>query len=351
MGDFSSWSLNLGQWRGVRVRLHASFLLFGVLVLYVCTRASVAAPLSLSFGLLAILLVSVLIHELGHAYAAFRVGGSVDQVVLGPLGGLAAPHVPHEPLLELVTALAGPAASLLVCLLTAPVLSVFFAESPGSILFNPLEPTTDLTTGPGLVVVTLKLTLWVNWLLALVNLLPAFPFDGGRALRALFWRAFDFRTSVLIVAYYAKLVAIGLAIIAFWKYKEILTPVAGSLLPAGIPMLILAILLYFSAQQESNRLEQSEADESLDAYDFSQGYTSLERTFEPPHRGPGPLRRWLAHRRETRRVRELQQEREEEAQFDIILARIHEIGMEGLSAPERALLERVSARYRNRQQS
>ncbi len=341
MGDFSSWSLNLGQWRGVRVRLHAFFLLFGVFTLYLSTRGG-AGMLELGVESLIVLFFSVLVHEIGHAYAAYRVGGGAEQIVIGPWGGLTVPHVPHEPLHEFITAIAGPVVSLMVCLATVPALFALH-EDPLGILLSPLEPPL-LVDGAAI----LKLVLWVNWLLTLVNLLPAFPFDGGRALRSIFWRAFDYRTSVLIVAYYAMVVAGGLALIACLNYKDFF---ASKPMPVGIPLLLLSIFLFFSAQQEKARLEEREVDDGVSGYDFSQGYTSLERNFDQPHRGPGPIRRWLAHRRQLRRAREQQIEREEESQIDSILARLHEIGRDGLSAKERALLERVSARYRNRQQS
>jgi stage IV sporulation protein FB len=63
------------------------------------------------------------------------------------------------------------------------------------------------------------------------------------------------------------------------------------------------------------------------------------------------MRQWLQNRREMRRRKRLWQEQEEERQVDSILLRLHEVGLEGLSAKERALLNRVSARYRNRQGS
>src|SRR5215216_5392541 len=121
MRDFAAWSLGFGQWRGIQVRLHAIFLLFGVLTLYVSTRGP--GPGMAGYGLLslAILLLSVLAHEIGHCYAATQVGGSSDQIVLAPWGGLAFPRVPREPQHELVTALAGPLVNLSIWFVILPV--------------------------------------------------------------------------------------------------------------------------------------------------------------------------------------------------------------------------------------
>ena len=84
-------------------------------------------------------------------------------------------------------------------------------------------------------------------------------------------------------------------------------------------------------------------------YDFSQGYTSLERTTrEDSEESSSAITRWMEQRREARQRRQQEIEAEDERQVDSILARLHDVGIEGLSPDERALLQRVSARYRGR---
>ena len=126
---------------------------------------------------------------------------------------------------------------------------------------------------------------------------------------------------------------------------------SATILPSWVPLSMLAIVVYFSAQHEAAHADDSEWDEELFSYDFSQGYTSLERTSEPRGRPKSSVQRWLHTRRELHRRRRESQEQEEERQVDEILLRLHEAGMAGLSAKERALLNRVSQRYRNRQRS
>ncbi len=344
MGDFAAWSLGLGGVWGVRLRLHIFFLLFGVQAVYLASLAKERGMVLYAAACLLILLVSVLLHEAGHCWTAFKVGGYADHVVVWPLGGLHPPHVPHDPQLELLTALAGPVVNAMVMLLIAPFLLVAGEDLSG--LFVPLAPA-GLTEGQPLIV-GFKLVFWINWLLLLVNLLPAFPFDGGRLLRSLLWSQFGYRTAVFWLTRTAMVAALGMCLIAWWM-KDIYTT---ALVPAWVPLLLFAIFLWFGAQQEEARLENKAIDDEFFGYDFSQGYTSLEQDASRPRSaGPGPIRRWLAQRRTARQKKQEAVAREEEQQVDAILARLHAGGLQHLTPQERAILDRVSARYRNRQQS
>ena len=339
----SSWSLHIGRWRGVPIRLHAMFVGVAVLALFLST--SRPGQEAAGYGLMgiAVLLASVLAHELGHCFAAARAGGHPEQIVLGPLGGLAPMQLPREPHGELITALAGPVVNFAILLLVMPILIVARVDLVS--LISPLQPT-DLLEGAWWAVL-LKLTFWVNWLLLIVNLLPAFPLDGGRVLRAVVWPALDFRNANLVATRATKLTAIAICLLA-WVLRDDAS-VTG--LPIWVVLLLFAAWIYFSAQHETARQEEGEWDNDLYSYDFSQGYTSLERASDPSRRAGSSMRRWLENRRELRRRRRQSQEQDEERQVDDILMRLHESGMQNLSAKERALLNRVSARYRNRQRN
>jgi Zn-dependent protease len=343
MSDSPRWSLWFGRLRRVHVRFHALFVVVAVFTLFLST--SRPGQEAIGYGALAvgILFASVLLHEAGHCYAALRAGGTADRVVIGPLGGLAHPEVPREPVAELVTALAGPAVNLAIVLVTLPLLPALeIALLP---LLSPLQPG-GLIQGPWWVV-ALKLTFWINWLLVIVNLLPAFPLDGARVLRGLLCPALDYRGASTVAVRTSKLTALGVCILAWLLRAE----QSAAVLPTWVPLVLFAIFVYASASAEASRLEENDWDEELFSYDFSQGYTSLERTMDPPRKSTGSMRRWLENRREMRRRKRQWVEQEEERQVDAILIRLHEKGMSGLTAKERALLERVSARYRNRQQS
>ncbi|HEX3869942.1 MAG TPA: site-2 protease family protein, partial [Pirellulales bacterium] len=182
---------------------------------------------------------------------------------------------------------------------------------------------------------------WMNFILAWVNLLPAFPLDGSRFLRALLWPRYGYRSAVSLVVGAAKIVAFLMFVAGVSVYN--------SYPFATLPLLLASVFLFFAAKQEAERLNDSEPSEASFNYDFSQGYTSLERQLQGRSREPGPVRRWLEKRREERARRQQLLEQDEERRVDEILARLHTCGRDGLSAEDRALLDRVSARYRGRQ--
>jgi stage IV sporulation protein FB len=337
MRDLLSWNLSLGRWGGVQVRLHVFFLLFAAVALHLSSQANNDNLLWETSAVLAILFLSVLAHELGHCVAARRVGGAAEQILLWPLGGLTQVHVSHEPQSEWLTAGAGLAVNLGVCLVVAPVLIV--NQGHLAALLNPLLPPVaeELTW-----LNACEWVFWVNWLLALVNLLPALPFDGGRVLRAWLWMHHEFRYGVVLAARVAQVTAIVLFILAALLARS------SEYSFASLPFTLIGILLFFGAKQEIDRLYDAETEDALFGYDFSQGYTSLEKT-APPRKPPaGPLRKWLDERRANKLRRQQQLEADEERRVDEVLLRLHQFGMHNLSEEERALLNRVSARYRNR---
>jgi len=167
-----SWSWKLGRVAGIDVYVHATFLiLLGWVALaeYLPTRSVAAA----ADGLLFILTVFgvVVLHELGHATMARRFGVRTRDITLLPIGGVARlERMPDYPPHELLVALAGPAVNVALAAILYVVLAV-----PG------VSPFDRVSMMGGSFLVRL---FWVNVSLALFNLLPAFPMDGGRVFRA-----------------------------------------------------------------------------------------------------------------------------------------------------------------------
>ncbi len=341
MRESGSWTVSLGRWSGLDVRLHASLLVCAVITVYLCSQTEVTYVAEYSLLGLAILLASALLHEVGHLWAAVQLGGRAECIVLGPLGGLALPAVPPDPKREVLVALAGPAVNLFIVLLVAPPL-VIAGVSLGDLMLSPLNPR-DLFEGETWLV-GMRLTCWINCLL-LLNLFPAYPLDGGHALAAVLRPAFGRRAAMLIVGSSAMLAAVGFLLMA------LLLPQDTRLVPSWLPLSLFAIFLFFSAKQQMESWRPTEADETVLGYDFSEGYTSLERSTEMPQATAGLLTRWIEQRRANRQRRLAEVEADEERRVDDVLARLNEVGMEALAADERRLLERVSKRYRQRLES
>ena len=170
------WSWKIGRIGGIDLRVHATFfflLAWLALVYYRSSGTVVGATRGVLFTLA--LFASVVLHEFGHAWAGRRVGVPTRDITLLPIGGVARlEYIPKNPWHELQIALAGPAVTVAIIALLAIVLVVVGA---------PLLIASDAVVTGGSSGILAQL-MWVNVYLLVFNLLPAFPMDGGRVLRA-----------------------------------------------------------------------------------------------------------------------------------------------------------------------
>ena len=225
-------------------------------------------------------------------------------------------------------------ANLLLCGLFLS--AVHFSNSYGHV-FNPLEvPFSQESFGLSIVSDVQVLTFWFNWVSLLVNLIPAYPLDGGQVFRSLLAARMGTGMGTEVALRCGIAVAVVLAIVAFVFSKVLL--------------LGLAFLIILLAVQENHQIQANESyDDSFMGYDFSQGYTSLERTeAAKPDRRTGLLARWFAARRAEKQRRQQELAAETEQQLDAILAKVHERGLGSLSPWEKRLLKRASNRFRSR---
>ena len=173
------WSWRIGRIAGIDVYLHATFvLLLGWVALVQYQRGgSVAAALSGVVFIVAVFVV-VLMHEYGHALAARRYGIATRDITLLPIGGVARlERMPRDPRQELVVALAGPAVNVALAIVLWIVLAL--SGPPTIAVETVILDESVMSRG------FLAWMLRINVFIALFNLLPAFPMDGGRVLRAL----------------------------------------------------------------------------------------------------------------------------------------------------------------------
>jgi Zn-dependent protease len=181
-----SWSIPVGRLFGVEIRVHLTFffLLLFALGMDKATQDSTAALRV--FGLVGIIFGSVILHELGHALIARGSGVPAKGIILLPIGGVtildearALPDPVNAWKRDIRIAIAGPIVNLALAGLSALILLSVMPGFP--LLAKPPVHSSAL----------LRSLVWVNVLLGLFNLLPAYPMDGGRVLRALFSRRMD----------------------------------------------------------------------------------------------------------------------------------------------------------------
>lgn len=335
MSDRLSWmllSFPLPQLGSLRIRVSWFFLL---LVLVYAIRF----PMVLALTVVGILLVSVLLHELGHVAGARLTGGAASEIHLTPLGGLAFVQPGRGTWAQVITTAAGPFVNLLIC----------FAAFPGSYapdalpgVLNPLVLPVDpqgALSGDRLMRDLGLITFAVNWLLLLINLLPIVPLDGGHLVKA-----------VLATRIHPELVSrAAFQIGTFFSGVLMLAGLFGDWSPivfVGAILMVVNVVMLFE-EQTSELL-----DDSFLGYDFSEGYTSLDRSApaeSTPRETPQSLlQRWREQRRLRREQDERQQRAEAERQLDSLLAKVHEHGMASLTAREQRLLQQVSDLLRER---
>lgn len=197
------WALRIGRIAGIDVYVHATFalLLLWIGFVYYTPRHSLTDALA---GLVFILCLFgvVVLHELGHALAARRYGIKTRDITLLPIGGVARlERMPDKPVQELVVALAGPAVNVVLAGLLFVVLVV------GRV---PLAPAEELATFGGNLVSQLFAA---NLFLAVFNMLPAFPMDGGRVLRAVLALGMDYVRATRIAAGIGQVMAALFAVV------------------------------------------------------------------------------------------------------------------------------------------
>jgi Zn-dependent protease len=227
-----NWSFRIAQVAGIAIKIHATFFLIVALGALQWGGPHGAAGALFGALLMLLLFVCVTLHELGHALAARWFKIPVREIVLLPLGGIAfLERQPSRPLHELVIALAGPLVNVLIAVAlalgTGAAVALGGLDARGLIPGQPMAP--SLST----------LAFWLleaNISLVLFNLIPAFPLDGGRVLRAILALRLDFGRATAIAASIGQALAVVLGMVG------ILT---GNLLLA-----LVAVFIFFGAGQE-----------------------------------------------------------------------------------------------------
>ena len=174
------WSWHVGRIAGIDIRVHATFpLLFAWIALSAVRSGATPASVLGTVALILTVFTLVVLHEYAHALVARRFGVHTRDITLLPIGGIARlERMPREPRQELLIALAGPAVNVLL----AVILYAALALSGDLARLRELDAAGTATMTSATALAQLFA---INVSLAVFNLLPAFPLDGGRVLRAL----------------------------------------------------------------------------------------------------------------------------------------------------------------------
>jgi Zn-dependent protease len=210
---------------GVPVRLHFTFILM-VLFILVSLLGSARSGGNYAVFLLGSLL-SVLLHEMGHALMAARFGVKTVEIVMFPIGGLSRMERNLRPTAEVWVSLAGPLVNLILAGLIFGYLVATHQAAPVSIadIMRPSDKS------------VLALLLYGNVMLAVFNLLPAFPMDGGRLLRALLSYVRPPEEATRIAAWMGRMLAMGMGLYG--------------LIDREFLLVFFALFIYLGAAQES----------------------------------------------------------------------------------------------------
>jgi Zn-dependent protease/CBS domain-containing protein len=235
------WSYRIARVAGIDIYVHATFLLLLAWIAFGAFRQGgvPAAVQGVSF-ILAVFAI-VVMHEYGHALTARRYGVPTKDITLLPIGGVARlEHMPKEPRQELTIALAGPAVNAVLALVIAGILYATGRLGPGA---PDVAVADERFMGGGLLMQLLR----INVTLLAFNLLPAFPMDGGRVLRAaLAMQSGDYARATVQAA------RVG-------RFFALLFGIVGLLVPGYGTLVLVALFVWLGAAGESAGATQAAA--------------------------------------------------------------------------------------------
>ena len=238
-------SLRLGRIAGIEIKMHVLFLLIVAWFFFEGFAAGGFPGAGAALVQLGVLFGLVVLHELGHSLVARRLGYRVLDITLLPFGGAARMEtMPRNPRHEILIAISGPAVNVAIALAVFPLVILSFP------LHGWFPPVTSV----------LGALFVMNMVLAVFNLLPAFPMDGGRILRGFLGLKYDHVTATRVAAKVGRVFAV-------------LMGAVGIVYPPMLMLVFIAIFVWLAGRAEEKAVEMQARYEAMQrsAFDFPFG--------------------------------------------------------------------------------
>jgi len=373
-----AWALPLFRAFGVQVRVH---LLFFLVTLGLVLREVLRKEAYVSFGDVALFTVVmlfgiILVHEFGHVFGGRSVGGDCEDILIWPLGGLAFVQVPHDWKSHTWTAFSGPLTNIAMALLAGAILATQGFLPSLSPLDNPyLAPMKNFRDGrvytseyavklyvpetsqplyngkydvigkpdamnewvskqgnyeralAPLWAVWIDRFYWLNVFLLLLNLIPAYPLDGGQILQGFIWRSTDYRQGTLFACGSGYVVAMIMFVVA--------------LVVEEVALVMLLSFIFITSYLKMKELLEGGGEFGYGGY----GSEDDEENSKPK-KTLGPFKRWMQARALKRMKREQEEQKQDDERMDQLLEKIAQQGQASLTADEKRFMQRMSERYR-----
>jgi Zn-dependent protease/CBS domain-containing protein len=225
-----SWSVNIGSIAGTAIRIHITFILFLAFFFFLGLASGSLFDALWTVAFVVLLFACVLAHEFGHIFTARAFGVETPDVTLLPIGGVARlARIPEKPVEELLIAIAGPLVNVAIAL----VLMALTPTHLGAGLFAAMENPNASTMIDKLVE--------ANLFVAIFNMIPAFPMDGGRVLRALLAIKLGHLRATEIAATIGQWVAFAFGFLGLFPNPYFYNPM----------LIFIAIFIYLAASSEA----------------------------------------------------------------------------------------------------
>lgn len=308
---------------GIRVRAHATFLLFILLVLLM--GLGQGSTVEMRVQSMTILFAIILLHEFGHCFAARSTGGEAEEIMMTPLGGLAMTMARHNWWSRFVTVAGGPLVNVVLCLICG--IGIYLLS--GNVLLSPWSIAEHVPREGWFSVYNYLYWIFVvSYVLLLFNMLPIFPLDGGQLLQSILWKYMGHYKSMMLMLNIGMGGSIILAMVGIASM--------GSF-GGGLFLTLIAIFCFMNCLNTRRMLLAAGPYEMEDSTDYSAAYET---------HAPKPKRRnrWAA----KRAIKLARQEAEERDRIDQILAKVSAQGMHSLTWFERRALKKATEHQRQR---